>query len=342
MNNVSTNKEFSDPIGNTYQLYGTKHYKLENGDNNNVRCIDVKTGSGLEYTVVTDRGLDISWASYKGSNVTYISNNAEVHPSYYKFSGSKWLRTFFAGLLTTCGPTNIGSSCVDQGEEYGLHGEFNVTPGKYICDMTRYSNKIHIKGEIDSSSIFSEKIRINRTIESEIFGSEIKIIDRITNYGNRPIPILMLYHINFGFPLLNSLANIKVYSDNIEAYDDYSREHLSSISTFLPPCESNKEKNYFHKMTDYSGYSYAFINGSSNICAYVKFSNATLPYLSMWKLETKNDYVLALEPCNAKCVGRSKIREQGNLPFIEPEESLNFEVSIGFVEGDIKYADFLK
>ena len=52
--------------GNRAQLGGTRHYNLSDGPGLNMRAIDVNTGSGLTYTVLPDRGMDISFASFKG------------------------------------------------------------------------------------------------------------------------------------------------------------------------------------------------------------------------------------------------------------------------------------
>ena len=60
-------------VGSTYQIAGTRHYRLSNGYSHDTKAIDVKTGSGLEYTIVEDRGLDLSLVSYKGINLTYFS-----------------------------------------------------------------------------------------------------------------------------------------------------------------------------------------------------------------------------------------------------------------------------
>ena len=62
-----------DPyVGNLLQLGGTRHYCLTDGQANGTRCIDVRTGSGFAFTVVCDRGMDISLASYKAKQLIYV------------------------------------------------------------------------------------------------------------------------------------------------------------------------------------------------------------------------------------------------------------------------------
>jgi len=77
------------------------------------RCIDVDTGSGLRYTIVPDRGMDISLASFRGINLVFLSCNGETHPSYYESENLGWFHTFAGGLLPTLDP---GESTVNDVE----------------------------------------------------------------------------------------------------------------------------------------------------------------------------------------------------------------------------------
>ena len=95
-------------IGNQRTDRGSRHYTLSDGRGRDMRAIDVNSGSGLHYTVLPDRGMDISLASFMGHNLVYISYNGETHPAFYEPQGFGWLNTFTGGLLTTCGLTYLG------------------------------------------------------------------------------------------------------------------------------------------------------------------------------------------------------------------------------------------
>ena len=88
-------------IGNRAQLGGTRHYNLSDGPALNMRAIDVNTGAGLTYTTLPDRGMDISFASFRVTNLAFLTPNGETHPAFYEPQGIGWLRTFTGGLLTT-------------------------------------------------------------------------------------------------------------------------------------------------------------------------------------------------------------------------------------------------
>ena len=91
--------------GDLSQIGGTRHYELSEGKARGVRAVDVATGMGLQFTVLPDRGMDISRCSFRGTNLVYRTATGEVHPAYYDPHGQEWLRGFFGGLLTTCGLT---------------------------------------------------------------------------------------------------------------------------------------------------------------------------------------------------------------------------------------------
>src|SRR5512147_586580 len=68
------------------------------------RVIDAYNASGLTFTLLPDRGLDVWLASYNGRPLTWISQNAPLAPDF----GASWLRQFNGGILVTCGLRHAG------------------------------------------------------------------------------------------------------------------------------------------------------------------------------------------------------------------------------------------
>ena len=130
-------------LGSMSQLAGLKKYRLDDGPSAGVEAVDVKTGGGLEYTVLPGRGMDIAWMSYKGVPISYMSNTGVKNAAFYEAEGMEWLRGFFAGMLTTCGLSNVGGPCdgshpVIGGRHYGLHGRMNTIPASYVSMMENW------------------------------------------------------------------------------------------------------------------------------------------------------------------------------------------------------------
>ena len=169
-------------------------------------AVDVDTGSGFRFTVLPDRGLDISAAGYKGLNLVYLTPNGEVHPAFYEPDDLGWLRTFFGGLLTTCGLTYLGPPGVDDGQKLGLHGRYTTSPARQVCDCSRWDGdeyRMEISGVVEECALFGDKIRLTRTISTLLGGKSLKITDVAENFGYATSPFVILYHVNAGFPLLD-------------------------------------------------------------------------------------------------------------------------------------------
>ena len=119
-------------VGNLSQLGSLRRYRLEEGSSRGVAAVDFANCSGFDFTILPDRALDISRASYKGASLVYHTISGEAHPSYYDPAGSEWLRNFFGGLLTTCGLTYFGHPGRDGDEELGLHGRVSNIPARRV------------------------------------------------------------------------------------------------------------------------------------------------------------------------------------------------------------------
>lgn len=336
--NKNERKKTGGYIGNNYQIGGTRHYRLTDGNSNDCRCIDVRTGSGFEYTVVCDRGLDISLASYKGTNLVYLTENLESNPAFYDCWETEWLRTFSGGLLTTCGPTNLGSPCEDNDEKLGQHGRWSALSAKQVRDFTDFENgKIEIEGTLYDSVTFGHKLKINRKIKSEFGKSSVIIEDTVKNEGGNPVPLNILYHINFGYPFLSETATVHIPSDNCRGYDDYTQVRLSECNTIKSPDSNNLEKNYLHTFNKKNDNITVWVHNkkiADGLAVYITFDTGQLPYLTQWTLEGVKDYVLALEPANVPCESRDILRKNNILPHISPGETVSLRVEIGIVEGN--------
>ena len=80
-------------IGNISQIGGAREYELTTGKAKGVRAVDIRTGAGLCFTVLPDRGMDIAWADYKGVPLAFISKADIAAPQL--FNRQEFLRSFF-------------------------------------------------------------------------------------------------------------------------------------------------------------------------------------------------------------------------------------------------------
>ena len=313
-------------IGNISQTGYCRHYTLNEGWGRGMRASDINTGSGLQYTVLPDRGLDISLASYKGVNLVYLTCNGETHPAFYEPEGLGWLHTFAGGLLTTCGLTHFGAPCIDNGEHLGLHGRISTIPVKQFADLSGWDENDYnfkIRGIIEEGVLFGKKMRMEREISSKRGQNMIRIKDVITNFGNKPSPYNILYHMNFGYPLLDENAELVIDSAETIPRDQEATNGITDFRTFIKPQQEYKEQVFFHKLNGgNNGVSSVILkNKKIGVSVSINLNVNELPFLTQWKMMGYGEYVLGIEPCNVPCKSRDMLREEKLLPMLEPDES---------------------
>ena len=66
----------------------------------------------------------------------------------------------------------------------------------------------------------------------------------------------------------------------------------------------------------------------------------TAPHRPSGKMLGEGEYVAGLEPCNAKCENRARLRERGAPRYLEPGGIVEIEMEIGVLEGRIEIETF--
>jgi hypothetical protein len=325
--------EIQHYIGNQAQLGGSRHYVLSDGWGRNLRGIDINSGSGLQYTILPDRGMDISLASFKGNNLVYISCNGETHPAYFEPENFGWLHTFTGGLLTTCGLTYLGAPVTDEGENLGLHGRYSTIPAKQVADLSTWVGDdyfIKIRGIVEEGHIFGFKLRLEREITTVQGQNRISIKDKITNFGNKPSPYTILYHMNLGYPLLSEDAELIIDPVKTIPRDDSAASGLNEHKSFIKPVQGFMEQVFIHTMkANPDGETSAILqNVKLGVALTIKFKIAQLLYLAEWKMMGQGEYVLGLEPSNIPLNNRKVLKEQKILPLLQPGESTSNDIDI--------------
>ncbi|MDK2810503.1 MAG: hypothetical protein PWR27_1212 [Petroclostridium sp.] len=337
-----TKQELMKRIGDISQVAGAKQYVLASGKAKGVHAIDVKTGSGFSFTVLPDRGMDIAWAEYKGMALGFISKTGVVSPAYYEEPGLGFLRNFFAGLLTTCGLTYMGAPCNDEGQNLGLHRRVSNIPAEDVAVYNEWIDDefiIKIRGKVRESRVFGENITLTREITAKLGENKLHIKDTVENCGFNEQPLMLLYHCNFGYPVVSTETILVTPEATVRARDAEAQKGIQSYNVFQEPTHGYREQVFYHDITaDANGTTYACLFnkalGSGGMGAYVKFNKYQLPYLIEWKQMGEGDYVVGLEPGTWYPEGRAEARKRGELLFICPGEVKEFEIEIGVIESE--------
>jgi hypothetical protein len=337
-------------VGDISQIAGLKRYELADGKAKGVAAVDVKTGSGFDFTVLPGRGMDVAWAEYKGVPVSYLSKTGIVSPEYFESTGLNWLRSFFAGMLTTCGLSNVGWPCEDDvppfgAQPFGLHGRISNCGADNVCVQQEWQGDdlvMTVSGRMREAMLHAENLTLSRTIVTSLGQKSFKLHDVIANEGFVARPLMLLYHINVGYPVLDQHSRLIVHSKEIQPSDAVSLQNQERYKQMGAPVCSAPENVYFHDLkTGPDGMtSVGLVNDELELGVYVRFNKQQLPRFTEWKMLAEAEYVVGLEPGNCSPVGRVEQKKRHALEMLQPGEQKQVELEIGILDGKETIAAF--
>src|SRR5215212_7900781 len=235
---------------NVAQVGGIDAYTIDEGPARNVRALLVNTGGGLRYRILLDRGMDIDQAFAGPHSLTFLANKGVTPPTRALDRGLDWLKSFAVGLLTSCGPFNIGGPGSDQDGEFGLHGEHSNTAASIesIIQPDPHGNQreMSVTARIRYGAFYGPCVELKRRISSVLGENTIYFVDEFYNAGNTDVPHAWLLHINFGYPLLDFGAEFCYSEERVEPLPGLE----SAASLFV---EGGFYKRVAEPIADHSG-----------------------------------------------------------------------------------------
>ncbi len=314
-----------------------------------MRIVEAHNSSGLTFTILLDRGLDIWTAHYKGIPLTWISQGSPYLPDF----GQNFLQQFNGGLLTTCGLVHVGPPETDDqtGEQRDLHGRFNRLRAENVQILPVWlKDKVNeqeyytleLSGLIAESRLFGEQLRLERTYFMTLGKPQIDIFDKVTNVGDEPAPLMLLYHFNVGFPLVSEGAKLYTPHHAVYARNETARAGLHRWADYDAPTPGYVEQVFFHHVkTISSGGTAEAALLHDDFGLSVTWETLNLPYLTQWKNTRQGIYVSGIEPGNCIPEGQMAARRNGRLVMIEPgrENAQRFHCRLSILDGAEAVAD---
>jgi len=338
MNLFGNRHDIEKYTGSIRQAAGIKRYTLDEGTGRGVRAAEVWNGSGLSFSVLFDRGMDIGPASYKGMPFAFISPSGDfANPAFYSPDGIDWLRSFGGGLLTGCGLRNVGSPSLLNGETFGLHGRLSNIPAfnssvREEWEGTRYI--LELSGAMRESMFFGENMLLKRKISTELGANYIQIEDSVENQSSSPDHLMLLYHINIGYPMLCGDSSLNAVEHQVSPRDTVAEKGIALWNKCQSPEKNYAEQCFYHDIpASGDGFSrISMLNPRVGLELEVAYRKAELPFLTQWKQMGHGSYVMGLEPCPIYVSGVEKEFESRTLRTIQPGEIINFCVRISIRE----------
>ena len=349
-----SHSEILERTGALAQVAGIELLEYADGPERGVRVLHFRTGGGLGFRVAVDRGFDLLEADYRGLPIGWRSPTGPRHPglaSVEENRGWGFLRSF-TGLLATCGLDHAlapAASSVAQyiypgfaESAYPLHGRISQIPARLLGYGEHWEGDgctLWAEAEVAQMAVFGENLVLTRRIEAALGGAAITVDDRVENRGFRPTPHMLLYHYNFGYPLLDDGAELLVPSRAI-VHAVHGDPHAQGVGHRIqgPPRAGFSEQVYEHDVVaGADGMTSALlINpalGAGGFGIRLDYDRAALPCLIEWQCLQSGLYVLGIEPSTNHVLGRKFAEDRGELMLLEHAENRHYRTRLSVLDG---------
>jgi hypothetical protein len=219
-----------------------------------------------------------------------------------------------------------------------MHGRISNIPGEEVCASTTWEGDIPvmtISGQMREARFFGENMLLKRKITCPYGKSRFRIHDSVENLGFKRELLMILYHFNLGYPLLDADAVLLLPGSVVDPRDAEASKGVESWHQMQPPTNAYAEQVFYHDLrTDMEGNTCAaLVNHRLELGVAFHYNKKQLLNLTQWKQMGEGEYALGIEPGNCYVGGRLDPRNQDILEYLEPGESKNFDVEVEIITG---------
>lgn len=340
-------------MGMLSQVAGVRLMTLGDGVERGVRMLEFRTGTGLRFTVLVDRAMDIADCDWRGMAMGWHSPAGFRHPGLHEYEGEgglAWARSF-SGLMVTCGLDHILFMNEVPADNYiygpkptvshSLHGRIGTIPARLTGYGERWEGGrciLWAEGIVQQSAVFGEDLHLIRRIEADVGSNEIRLSDRVVNHGFYRTPHMLLYHINLAWPLLDEgsryLAAIRDVVWAAHAGADYRRQNVG-YRTMPAPQHGFHEQVWQHEMAaDASGeVPAALVNDRIGLGLEVVTRKDQFPCQYEWQNFQAGQYAFGIEPSTHHVLGNLAARERGEMIWLEHGDTRSYDTTFRVLDG---------
>lgn len=323
---------------------------LHGGKQEGVEIIDVNNGK-LSFTVIPTRGMSIQQVLMGDLRLGQDSPvKGLVHPKYINLQsrrGIGWLEGFNewlvrCGLEYSSAPgteeliENTGNKTMTDST---LHGRICNTPASkvevIIERQAPYS--ITVRGRLDETSMNGLKLEIWTQISTIPGANTFQISDKVTNLSADEQEFGILYHTNYGAPLMEKGARFFGPVRQVTPTDEQSAPDVSTYYRYPAPKAGSAEQAYYLRLwADPNDRTKVMLyNAADEKAVSMAFSIKELPFFTLWKnpAASKDGYVTALEQGTGFPRNRTIERKFGRVPKLAPHQSRFFTIDFALHDG---------
>lgn len=302
----------------------------------------------IEVTVVPTRGMSILRVDDVKTGQRMFGWDSPVkeivNPAYIDLEsrgGLGWLEGFNEWMVR-CGLEFAGHQGLDKfttntGDtaemNLTLHGKIGNIPASEVEIIIHDDEPatLVLKGVVHERLFFGPKLQLTTELRMTANSPKIDLIDEVKNLGGTDQEFQLIYHANFGRPILEDGGKVQVAARKIRPMNETAVPGLESYTDYGPPTAGYVEQVFLiEPASDEQGRSTALLhNRSGDRGAAIIWKTESLPYLTIWKntVDEADGYVTGIEPATGYPFNRRVERHYGRVPKLKPQESQKFEVS---------------
>jgi len=330
------------PISHGNDKLGFQFIQLQRGPSAGVNLLTLNCNN-RSVKILPTRGMGIWTASADGVRFGWDSPVAgPVHPAWVPIAepgGLGWLDGFDETVVR-CGLSNNGAPEFDSSGRliWPLHGRIANLPAHQVCvQIDESEQRISVTGIVTEARFHFYRWELKTTISMHRDSDEIEIVDVITNRSDRTGSIQLLYHCNFGSPILDAGSRFLAPVKRIAPRNDHAAQGIDDWNVYAAPDANYAEQVYFLELqADQSGcVPTMLVNADQTLGAMVRYENKTLPHFSLWKntVGINDGYVTGLEPATNFPNPRSFEEQHGRVVELARAASTEMRLNIGMLVG---------
>lgn len=279
--------------------------RLRGGLREGVDLIDVDNGAA-RFDLVPTRGMGIWRAEVAGIPIGWQSPvSGPVHPGFVPVaepSGLGWLDGFDE-LLVRCGLESNGAPQFDAAGRlvYPLHGRIANRPAHRVeACIDDGAGRLSVRGVVDETRFLFASLRLTSTFTTHLREPGFSVHDRIENRGGTPRDVQILYHVNFGPPLLEEGSRLIAAARTVAPRDAVAAEAQRPWDQYAGPVAGFAEEVFFLELAgDAQRRTRVLLRNAAGTCGVsLVFCLDQLPCFTLWKntAAEADGYVTGLEP----------------------------------------------
>jgi hypothetical protein len=322
---------------------------LRGGRQEGVDLITVDNGR-LRFTVIPTRGMGLLAVEMGDVRLGWDSPVREVvHPQFINLhsrSGLGWLEGFNEWMVR-CGLEFAGhpgkdvfiNNVGDEAEmELTLHGKIANIPASEVEVVVDREppHRLRVRGRVDERMFHGPKLELWTEISTEPGSRVLRIEDTITNHGAFDQEFQLIYHANYGPPLLEGGARFVGPISRVTPFNAHAAGGVQEYDRYAAPAAGFIEQVYclYPHADDRNRTVIMLRDAAADRGVSMAFSLDELPYLTLWKNTNavEEGYVTGLEPGTGFPYNRRVERQFGRVPKLKPAERRRFALDVTILD----------